>query len=108
MNKSCSGYKSGAVRQIQEQNKIQDNGRGKNRIAAQEINFNLHGITEPPEDVDVVPAFFVVSARRIVVDAHFVIDLAIQHGVELRLQNVLERAQLRFFLGLEGSGIIEH
>src|SRR6266849_8732023 len=90
-----------ALRQIQEQNQIEHDGRRQNRVAAQEIHLDLHGIAEPSEDVDVVPAFFVVPARRIIIDAHFVVHLAVQHRVELWLQNVFQGAQLRFFLGLE-------
>ena len=35
-------------------------------------------------------------------------DIAVELGVHRGLQDVLEHAQLRFFLGLEGAGIVEH
>src|SRR5438128_11710068 len=87
--------------QIEEQQQIEHNWRGKDRIPAEEIYFDLHGIAEPSEDVYVVPAFFVVTARRIVVNADLVRELAVELRVKVRLQNVLEHRQLGFFLGLE-------
>src|ERR1700693_4871156 len=79
-----------ALRQIQKQYKIEHDGRGQDRIAAQKVHLDLHGIAEPAENVDVVPTLFVVTARRIVIDADFVVNLAIQHGIKLRLQNVFK------------------
>src|SRR6266852_5233776 len=62
-----------ALRQIQEQNKIKNNRCRKNRVPAQEVHFDLHRVAEPAKNVDVVPALFVVSAQRIIVDADFVV-----------------------------------
>src|SRR5215468_5228803 len=58
-----------ALCQIEEQHQVKDDWRRQDRIAAQKIHLDLHGIAQPPEDVDVVPALFVIAARRIVVDA---------------------------------------
>src|SRR5438270_13046183 len=52
--------------EIEEEHQVENDGRGKNRIAAKEVHFDLHGIAEPAENVDVVPSLFVVAARRIV------------------------------------------
>ena len=65
------------------------------------------GIAEPSEDVDVVPAFLVVAARRVVVDADLVEDVLVEVGIELGLEDVLERAELGLLFGLERFGIIE-
>src|SRR5579859_5475625 len=96
------------LRQIEEQNEVEHNRRGKDGVAAEEINLNLHGIAEPSEDVDVVPAFFVVATRRVVVDTDFVEDIAVEFGIESGLKNVLEHAELGLLLGLKGTWIVEH
>src|SRR5262245_50778030 len=45
----------GALRQVHKQSQIQDDRRGEDRITAQEIDLDLHRVTEPAEDIDVVP-----------------------------------------------------
>src|ERR1700687_1017014 len=97
-----------ALRQVEEQDKIEDNRRGENRIAAEEVYLDLHGIAEPSEDVNVVPTFFVVAARRVIVDTNLVEDISVEFGIERGLQDVFEHTELRFFLGLERAGIVEH
>src|SRR5271154_6120795 len=72
-----------ALCEIQEQNQVEHNRRCQDRIPAKEIDFDLHRIAEPAEDVDVVPALFVVSARRIVVDADLVEHLSVKLGIQL-------------------------
>src|SRR2546425_2226583 len=49
--------------------------------------------SEPSKDVDVVPAFFVISARRVVINAHLVVHLAVELRVQLRLKNIFERSE---------------
>ncbi len=71
----------GALRQIEEQNQIEHNGRGQNRVAAEKIHFDLHLIPKPAEDVNAVPAFLVVPARRIIIDAHLVMNLPVKSGI---------------------------
>ena len=70
--------------------------------------FSCIGIAEPSEEVDVVPALFVVAARRIVVDPHDVAELLVELGVEIGLQDVVEDGLLALFLRLERLGIVEH
>src|SRR4029077_11532685 len=98
---------AGAVGEIEKENKVEDNGRGEDGVAAEKVHFDLHGVAEPTEDVDVVPAFFVIAARRVIVDADLVENLAVKLGIKLRLENVFERAELRFFFGFEGAGVVE-
>src|SRR6202034_1167184 len=97
---------AGAVGEIEKQGEIENDGRRQDRIAAQEIDLDLHGVAEPAEDVDVVPAFFVVAARRIVVDADLMVNLLVEVRINTRLKNIFERAELGFFLGLERAGIV--
>src|SRR2546428_612305 len=98
----------GASGQVEEQRQIEHDRRGEDPVPAQEVDFDLHRIAEPSEDVDVVPAFFVVAPRRVVIDPHLVVDLAIQLGIKIRLEDVLEQTELRFFLGLERLGGVQH
>jgi hypothetical protein len=37
------------------------------RVAAQEIDLDLHLVTQPAKNVDVVPAFLIVTVRRVIV-----------------------------------------
>src|SRR5439155_15843806 len=79
-----------ALGQIEEQHKVQDDRRSKNAVAAQEIELDLHGITKPPVDIDVVPSFFIISTRRIVVDSHFVREIFVEVRIELGLKNLIQ------------------
>ena len=36
------------------------------------------------------------------------VNLLVEIGIQVRLQNKLQRAQLRFFLRLEGAGVLQH
>src|SRR6185437_5621490 len=77
-------------------------------IAAKEVDLNLHRIAQPSEDVDVIPAFFRIAARRIVIDPDGVIQILIKLRIELGLKNLFQRAELGFFLGLERSWIFQY
>ena len=128
MKMSCSGYRPGrghgpleverqplldalhpgALRQVQEQDQVQHQGRRQDRIPAQEVDLDLHRVAHPPEDVDVVPAFLGVAARRIVVDPDHVVEVLVELRVEVRLEDVLQHRELGLFLGLEGARIVQH
>ena len=62
-----------ALREVHEQREVEDDRRREDRVAAEEVDLDLHRVAEPPEDIDVVPAFLVVAARRVVVDADDVV-----------------------------------
>src|SRR5579863_401331 len=64
---------AGPLSEVEEKHEVEHQRCRQNRIAAQEIDLDLHRIAEPPEDIDVIPAFFGVATWRIVVDAHRVI-----------------------------------
>src|SRR4051812_21612039 len=59
-------------RQIPEQRQVQHQGRGENRVATEKVNFNLHRITEPSEEVDVVPALFGIAPGWVVMNRNLV------------------------------------
>src|SRR5580765_5271606 len=44
---------SGALGQVHEQHQVEHQRSGQDRVAAQEIDLDLHGIAQPSEDVDV-------------------------------------------------------
>src|SRR3954471_11721379 len=97
-----------ALRQVEKQGDVEDDGRSEDAVAAQEIDLQLHLVAEPADEIDVVPALFVVAARRIVVDSNDVAKVLVEVGVQLRLQDVVEDRLLAFFLRLERFGIVEH
>ena len=99
---------SSALGEIEKQNEIENQRRGENRIAAEEIHLDLHFVAEPSENIDIVPALFVVAARRVIVDADLVIHLAVEIGIQFRLQKIFENAEFGFFFGFERIGIVEN
>ena len=99
---------AGALGEVEEQREVEHDRRREDRVPAEEVDLDLHLVAEPSEDVDVVPALLVVAARRVVVDADHVVDVAVELGIDLRLQDGVEHAELRHLLGLEGLGIVEH
>ena len=67
----------------------------------------MHRVVEPPEQVDVVPTLFVVPARRVIVDPHCMIDVAVEIWLCLGLEEIVKDAQLGDFLGPEVLRIVE-
>src|SRR5690606_25421051 len=49
-----------SLRQIEEEGEIEDQWGGQDRVAAEEVDLDLHRVATPPEDVDVVPPLLVV------------------------------------------------
>src|SRR5690349_25044023 len=96
------------MREVGEEGEVEHDRRGKDRIAAEEVDLDLHRITHPSDDVDVVPAFFVVAARGVVVDSHDVGEVLVQIRVRLRLQDRVQYTELRLLLRLELRRIVEH
>src|SRR5205823_3579667 len=86
-----------ALREVEEEREVEDDGRGQDRIAAQEIYLDLHRIAEPAEDVYVVPALFVVSTRRVIIDANNVREIFVKLWIDFRLKNVFEHRELGLF-----------
>src|SRR6187401_2870672 len=78
----------GALRQVEEQRDVEDDRRGEDTVPAEEVDLQLHLIAEPSDEIDVVPSFLVVAARRIVVDAHDVTEVFVEIRVKLRLKDV--------------------
>ena len=89
------------LREVGEQHEVERERGGEDRVAAQEVDLQLHRVTEPAEDVDVVPTLFVITARRVVVNADLVGEFAVKFRIKLGLQDVFQHRQLGLFLGLE-------
>ena len=68
---------SGACCEVAEQYEVEAEGSCEDRVAAEEVDLDLHGVAHPAEDVEVVPAFLVVVARGIVVDADLVVGAVV-------------------------------
>ena len=49
------------------------------RVAAEEVNLNLHWVTHPAEDIDIIPTLLVIVTRWIIVDTYLVIVLGYLH-----------------------------
>src|SRR5204863_10117764 len=81
---------AGALSQVEKQRQIQDDWRRENRVAAEKIDFDLHRVAQPAEDIDIVPTFFIVAARWVVVDANDVGKIFIEVRIDFGLKNVLE------------------
>src|SRR6185437_8737922 len=77
-------------------------------IPAKEIDLDLHGITKPAKDVDVIPGFLVITMRRIIIDPDLMIKIAIQFGAEIGAEDVLEHTQFRHLFGTEIIRFIEY
>src|SRR5215472_12017621 len=97
-----------APRQIEEQHQVEHNRSRQNGIATKKIDLDLHRIAQPSENVDVVPTFFVITARRVIVDADLMGEFAVQLGIELGLKDVFKYGKLRLLFGLERPRIIQH
>ena len=94
--------------QVEEEEQVEDDRRREDRVAAEEVDLDLHRLAEPPDDVDVVPALLGVAAGRVVLDADLVEVVAVELGVELGLEDRVEDRSLAHFLRLERAGIVEH
>src|SRR5688572_30499294 len=81
---------AGALGEIEKQRQVEHDRRREDAVAAEEVDLQLHLVAEPAHQVDIVPALFIVAARRIVVDADDVMEIFVEAGVEMRLQDVVE------------------
>ena len=97
----------GPVGEVEEEREVEDERRGEDRIAAEEVDLQLHRVAHPAEEVDAVPALLVVATGRVVVDPHLVVSIAIEFGVEIGLEDMFEDAELRLLLGLEALRVVE-
>ena len=73
---------AGALRQVEKQRDVEHDRRGENAVAAEEVDLELHVVAQPAHEIDVVPALFVVAARRVVVDADDVMQVLVEIGIE--------------------------
>src|SRR5687768_1654293 len=74
---------AGPLGKVHEQRHVEHDWRGKDAVAAEKIDLQLHLVAEPADQVDVIPALLVVAARRVIVDPHDVTEMLVQIGVQL-------------------------
>ena len=99
---------SGASSEVAQENEVKAQGSSEDRVAAEEVDLDLHGIAHPAEDVDVVPTFLVVVARGIVVDAHFVEVVGVEVGLVFGHEDRFQSREFGNFFGAEVGGFVEH
>ena len=85
---------AGASSEVAEQHEVEAQGSSEDRVAAQEVDLDLHGVSHPAEDIDVVPTFLVVVARGVVVDAHLVEVVGVEVGLLFGNEDRLEGGEL--------------
>src|SRR6056300_291876 len=94
--------------EIHKECEVENNRGSENRVATQEVNFDLHLVTEPTKDVDGIPSFFVVSTWRVIVDADNMIDVAVQVWVHLWLKDPSEHTEFGHLFGLKVLWSVEY
>jgi len=72
---------AGASSEVAEEYEVEAQRSSEDRVAAEEVDFDLHGVPIQPKMSDVIPTFLVVVARGIVVDAHFVEVVGVEVGL---------------------------
>ena len=98
---------SGALSEVEGERDIESDGCGEDGVAAEEIDFDLHGVPEPSEDIDVIPSFFGVAARRIIFDADFVVVITIQVWEGFSVEDVFDDGEFRNFFCFERAWVVE-
>ena len=83
---------AGALGEIEQEREVENDGRGEDRVAAEEVDLHLHRIAAPAEEVDVVPSLFGVAARRVVFDPDFMKKISVETLIGVRLKDVVEDA----------------
>src|SRR6185437_12996783 len=66
-----------ACGKVHEEAEIERQRSCEDRVTAEEINLELHGITQPAEDIDIVPTLFVITAWGVIVDTNLVVDILV-------------------------------
>lgn len=99
---------AGTSSEVAEKNKVKTERSSEDRVATEEVDLDLHGITHPTEDVDVVPSFLVVVAGRIVVDTYFVVVVGVEVGLLFGNEDGLESRELGNLFGTEVSGFVKN
>ena len=56
---------------------------------AQEVQLDLHRVIEPAKNVDIIPAFFIIPTRFIVMDMDLVLIVSVEFWVQFWLENMI-------------------
>ena len=74
--------RSPPVCEFHEPAQVETHGSGENRIPVLAADSQLHWLSKEPGDIDVIPAFLGVPARREIIDLDKVKRLVAQHWAE--------------------------
>ena len=99
---------AGSQRNVAEEDKIEHQRSRKNRVATEEIHLYCHRITHPTENIYIIPTLLLVATRGIIVDAHLMINIRIEVGVNVAVENILHCRHFTATLSLEILGSIEY
>ena len=94
--------------QVCEKHQIQYDGCGQNAVSAKKIYFDLHGIPKPAIDINAVPTLFIVTPRGIIVDCHFMVEVAVQIRIDIRLKDGVQNREFALLFGFESVFIVQH
>ena len=92
---------------IGEQYEVENQRRSQDGVAAKEVDFDLHRVAHPAKDIYIIPAFLVVVARRVIVDAHLMVVVGIEVGLLFRYEDALQRREFADLLGVEVGRFIK-
>src|SRR5579872_6050542 len=67
----------GTAGKVEKQGHVEHDGRREDAVATEKVDLQLHRITKPSDQIDVVPPLLVVAPRRIVIDADDVAEVSI-------------------------------
>ena len=96
-----------ALCEVHEECKVEGDGSGEDGVTAEEVDFDLHGVSEPAEDIDVIPAFFGIATGGIIFDTDFVIVVSVEFGECFGIEDMFGDGEFGDFFCLERTGIVE-
>jgi len=79
----------GALGKVEKEHQVEAQGCRQDAIPAKKVDLDLHRVTEPSENIDIIPALFIVSTRRVIVDADLMMEALIQLWIKVRLEDVV-------------------
>ncbi len=102
-----NAVETATLSKIHAQSDIESDRSGEDGVTAEEVDLDLHGVSEPAEDINIIPAFFGITARRIVFDANFMAVMAVKFREGFSIEDVFDDGEFGDFFCFEGAWIIE-
>ena len=95
-------------RNVAEEDKVEYQRSRKNRVAAEEIHLYCHRITHPTKNIDIIPTLLLVATRGIIVDAYLMINIGIEVGINVAVENILQSRDFAATLGFKVIRVIKY